>query len=398
MIRKERVAMIAGVAAILAGLLLLLLEVESPLVILIGAIIGAVYGLPIGLLIELKRFQWLIVFLLMLLVPAAGLFHWAAPLFLLAVIVATVYMASHIMAPLFGGVTRDAFIHLAKLNLGIWRGFHIIEDGDTAFPKGGGRSLGPLLAILRPNNVAVMEGGTTQPRVIVGPKIGLTERFEFVKQIFDLKPTSKQMVFKGCLTSDGSEVDITIKSLAGLNISDQTRREPEKITSYESTFLHKLHMDMPDWEAHFASKLEQATRQIICKYTMMDLQSNVDSDAIALNIQRYLNSKLTTIWGIKTLELTIERIALPSSYVKANAEASAAALTMQILSSAKSDGLGTLARGYKVAKDEGMPDDLIRQELVGGHLEQMAQEPGVGALLSPALSAALREMLESMKP
>lgn len=75
MIRKERVALIAGVAAIVAGILLMVLEVKSPPFILLGAIVGALYGIPIGLLIELKRLQWLVVFLLMLLVPTAGLFH-----------------------------------------------------------------------------------------------------------------------------------------------------------------------------------------------------------------------------------------------------------------------------------------------------------------------------------
>jgi len=375
------------------------LEVENPAIILIGAVIGALYGLPIGLSVEMKqhRRQWWVVFLLMLLVPVTGLFHWSAPLFLLAVIGATIFMTSQTMAPLFEGKVKDAFVHLIKLNLGIWRGFQIIEDGETAFPQSGGRPLGPVLTIVRQNSLAILEGGKTQPRFIIGPSVVPTDRFEYVKKIINLKPKSQAKTVKGCLTKDGMEVDVVLTSLAGLNVSDQTRREPGKVTVFESSFLQKLHLDMPDWEAYFVSVLEEAIRYAISRHAMIGLLDNSIYGTISVDVRRYLETKLKQ-WGIRTLELTIERITLPTTFVKAKAEAAAAALAMEILAIARRDGLVTMADGYNVASTLGMPDDQINRELLRSTLEQIVRQPSVGALLSPALSAALREMLESLRP
>lgn len=397
MIRKDRIALIAGGVAVVFGLVLILLEVEEPIVILLGCIIGGVYGLPIGLFIELKRRQWFIVFLLMLLVPASALFHWAAPLFLLIVIGATIYMDSYIMSPLFGGSNKQVFQHLGKLNLGIWRGFQIIEDGKSTFPQGDGRVLGPTMTIVRANSAVILEGGQTQPRIIVGPKAEATGRFEYVKAMFNLKPKAEQKTLKRCVTADGIEIDVTLNSLAGLNVSEQTRKDPSKITVFESTFLQRLHLDLPDWENLFENTLEQATRREISKHRMLSLIGTTDYEAISLNIQSFIGTKLKD-WGIRTIELSVVNIALPPTFVQANADAVATKLATEILTVARHDGLIMMADGYNVARQLGMPDDMINRELLRSTLESIIQTPGVGALLSPAVSAMLREVLESLRP
>lgn len=397
MIRKDIIALIASAVAVASGLLLILLEVKEPIVILLGCMIGGVYGLPIGLFIELKRRQWLVVFLLMLLIPASALFHWAVPLFLLVVTGATIYMASQIMSPLFDGSSKRAFQHLGKLNLGIWRGFQIIEDGETTFPQGAGRILGPTMTIVRANSVAILEGGKTQPRIIVGPKAEATEKFEYVKGMFNLKPKAEQKTLTRCLTADGIEIDITLNSLAGLNVSEQTRKDPSKITVFESTFLQKLYLDLPSWEDFFASVLEQATRREISKHRMLSLIGSTDYEAISQNIQSRVTARLKD-WGIRTIELSLVKIAMPPTFVQTNADAVAARLATEILTVARHDGLIMMADGYNVAHQLGMPDDMINRELLRSALESILQTPGVGALLSPAVSAMLREVLESLRP
>ena len=262
MIRKERVAIVSGIAAIVVGVVLILFETPDPIIVLAGVLVGAIYGIPIGLLIETKRRQWLAIFALMLFLPAAAVvIHWTAPLFLIATVAATVYMNSYILSPLFNESMDEAFIHLVKLITGMWRGIQIVEDGKIIVPSGGGRVMGPTLLIVRPNNAVVLEGGK-QPRVVFGQIFLVTERFEYVKEVFDLRPKQERYSISDCLTSDGIAIRLRITTVAGIKIRLATRQDGTTQVPAEAAYIQRLYWYLQEWDSRLEAAINTAIRRI----------------------------------------------------------------------------------------------------------------------------------------
>lgn len=392
MIRKERVAIVSGIAAIVVGVVLILFETPDPIIVLAGVLVGAIYGIPIGLLIETKRRQWLAIFALMLFLPAAAVvIHWTAPLFLIATVAATVYMNSYILSPLFNESMDEAFIHLVKLITGMWRGIQIVEDGKIIVPSGGGRVMGPTLLIVRPNNAVVLEGGK-QPRVVFGQIFLVTERFEYVKEVFDLRPKQERYSISDCLTSDGIAIRLRITTVAGIKIRLATRQDGTTQVPAEAAYIQRLYWYLQEWDSRLEAAINTAIRVVIARYDLEHLLVATPYDRIAIEVKEHVNRHLLK-WGVKMYDVSVESVTPPVELITRNAEATAE----QVRAQAWREAMKLIADGYNIARDMNMPEAMIDREVIRRTLEQMAKEPGVGAPISPAFSAILRELFESLR-
>lgn len=392
MIKKERVAIFSGIVATVVGVLLVLLEPPNSTVILIGVIVGAIYGVPIGLYIETKRRQWLAIFALMLFLPAAALMiHWSAPVFLVATVAATVYMNSYILSPLFNENIAEAFVHLVKLITGMWRGIQVVESGKTIVPSDGRRVLGPTLLIIRPNNAVVLEGGK-KPRVVFGQAFLVTERFEYVKGVYDLRPKQERYSISDCLTSDGIAIRLRIVTIAGIKIRLSTRQDGATQAPAEEAYIQRIYWYLEEWNSRLEAAINTAARIVIARYDLEHLIVATPYDRIALEIKEHVNQHLLK-WGMKMYDLSVESVTPPAELLKQNAEATAE----QVRAQAWKEALLLIADGYNIARGMNMPEAVIDREVLRRTLEQMASEPGVGALISPAFSSILRELFESLR-
>lgn len=249
---------------------------------------------------------------------------------------------------------------------------------------------------MRPNCAIALEGGPIQPRIVLGPTFLITERFEYIKQVFDLQPEQTSEPLKGCLTSDGIEVRLDITSMAGLNIRSNSRRDTKTVSPAELEYLQRQYWYITEWRTKLSSALKEAAHSCIAQYSLEHLVVKPPYEHIRREIRIEANSRLRK-WGIRVFDLSIENIAPPADLVKRNADATAAATEEQIRAQAWKDALIVMADGYDVARQLNLPEDMIHREVLRRTLEQLAQEPGVGALFSPSMSAALRELLESIR-
>ncbi len=396
-IKKERVAIWSGGIGLLFAMAAATMEFYDPVLLIGAVVIGAIYGVPTGLLVETGRKQWLAILVLMTLLPLSGLLvHWLLPLFLLLTIAVTVYLNSYVMAPLLNNSTKESFLHLVRIITGMWRGIQIVEGGKVVVPPGGARVLGPAITIVRPNCAIALEGGPIQPRIVLGPTFLITERFEYIKQVFDLQPEHTCEPLKGCLTSDGIEVRVDITSMAGLNIRSNSRRDTKTVSPAELEYLQRQYWYITEWRAKLSSALKESAHNCIAQYSLEHLVARPPYERIRREIRIESNIRLRK-WGIRVFDLSIENIAPPADLVKRNAAATAAATEEQIRAQAWKDALIVMADGYDVARQLNLPEEMIHREVLRRTLEQLAQEPGVGALFSPSMSAALRELLESIR-
>lgn len=160
-------------------------------------------------------------------ISAAGwLGGWKGSLLAIVAVIAVLYAASRFLFVAYDVSRRMAFRALLAVMFGMEYPYFIVEDGRIARESEGKLPLrigGPGLAVIRPGNAVVFERGGKCSK-ISGPGLEFTERFEFPKEVVDLRMQVRSQNVHA-LTKDGIPVDITASVFFKIKAGDQEPSE-----------------------------------------------------------------------------------------------------------------------------------------------------------------------------
>ncbi|HRJ43202.1 MAG: hypothetical protein KJZ86_04495 [Caldilineaceae bacterium] len=390
MIRRDKVAlwmaMVAVVSAVLAGLTFS----QNWLPVLGAALLGAVYGFPVAMWIESKLNHWWLVLLVMVLIPLSYFLPpWATPAAIIVTAMSTIWLYSIAMAEFFGRDRSGAFVLLIKLVTGFWRGIQIVDEGKSS----AARIPGPVITVIRPSNAVILEGGTEQHKVRAGPTFFHTDKFEYIRDVIDLRPIrSPGIVIDKAISKDRIPTTVRLTYIFGLRVRKDVRLGRATISDGEERIIRDLHNTLPDWREEVRSILTAATRSAVAGYDLDALMNASHFGQIQGNI-RSLAMRQLVRYGIHIHRLTIERIDPPEEILKAQSAAAEEAANAH----AWREALLIFANGYAAARQTGMPERVLRREAARRTLEHLARNQNADNLFIGPIIAALKEMMQTIK-
>jgi regulator of protease activity HflC (stomatin/prohibitin superfamily) len=243
--------------------------------------------------------------------------------------------------PKVSGVTRwQAIRLLLSLVFNTSYPYYLVEDGELtqSKPKGILPALGgPGVAVIKPYNAVVFERAGNITR-IEGPGMFLTERFEFIKKIIDLRKQWIEFTAEDVLTRD--HVPVSFGCGVGFRIEarkDTAKRVEEQSEAFEgSRFVGIIGGDYPvykrtiyravygttaaGWRLLSKGATETQLRAVLRQYRLEDLYRLRDDeltedesviDEIAREVQDRV-SQISPHWGTTITTLVIKTLEAPA--------------------------------------------------------------------------------------
>jgi len=276
-------------------------------------------------------------------------------------------------------VIASHLFQLAGVNLG----FQIVEDGATTFPPNAGRLLGPRFLIIRPDNAVILENGARQTR-IAGPTTLTTDRFEYVKRVFDLRRQQRSWVIEDVLTKDLMPLTVRIAATYGPRVRPRARTGELALNETERDFIRQADLNVPDLAQFTHSAMERAVGQVAGQVNLNDFLDAANREQIEQEIFLEANRRLRP-WGVRVDTLMVEGMRPQPAVTTATTTqwvANAEIVTEQRRNRVWQDWLAAVASGYQQAMAVGVPRDAIHREAVRRTLEQIGRSLNAG--LSPA--------------
>lgn len=369
---------------------------------ILGAVTGAVIGLPLGQALVTKRRRWLAAIVLnILFVLSFVVGGWWGSMYALAVSALTFFISAAILRSLYGGSEFKALGHHLRLATGLARSIQIIDQGQTVVPSDAAFLMGPHLILVRPDNAVILERGPQQTRVS-GPAVIGSKPFEYVKRIFDLRQKQETFAWHNVLTEDLMATTVEISVTYGINISVAGRRGQTTLTPSEIDTIQRIDSQMPDWQSEAKAAIEGSVRRAVSSWSLDDLLTHRTFNRLENHILTLANRKVSR-WGITIRQVVVKNVqpeqevtAATASLWLADAEAAVASKLERARAFAWRDALKTLADGYKDAIAMGMPDAAIHREMLRRALEQIAKDPATKLILTPELDSALGSLRRSI--
>lgn len=260
-------------------------------------------------------------------------------------------------------------------------------------------SYGPRLVIIQPQTAATMVRGGTLTR-IVGPGIYLTEKFEYVEHVFNLRPLHRTYHLQDVLTSEQLTVAIDISITYCILVTRSARFGERALRSVEINHLRRLSSWAVDWETLLHEIVDKNTRSSVGR---RELRTGLDVEvhqAIQDEILRRTQSDVAER-GLYINELYLLSIQPDSNIIRISSENWLVALRNDILvqqegarGRAWATAINAIATAYSEVSAQGLPDSIVYRELVRRLFEQASLDPGVKALLQSELARMLSNSVE----
>jgi hypothetical protein len=330
----------------------------------------------------------------------------------------TFFLSAAVLRPFYGGSRLEAFWTHLLIVLGRTRGYQIVDDGRIVYPDGPGPHLGPRLVIIRPGNAAILERSAS--RRTAGPSIFTSERFEYVKKVYDLREQQRSFVVENALTCDLVPIEARVTATFRLDICDSARcgpdvvipphpykpdkpdkrewQTPTEMTDGEKNLLLHMPFAMPNWQNATQGVLEKCVRRVIRSRSLTELLSVADLEPLEAYIAFRANIR-TSRWGVRVIHVILENLQ-PKPRLTEAAEGRWVAITEtdtivaaeQARASGMRNALIILASGYEAAKRLGMSGAEIHREVLRRTLECVATDPATKMLFTPELGALLASL------
>jgi regulator of protease activity HflC (stomatin/prohibitin superfamily) len=303
---------------------------------------------------------------------------------------ATFLVSARLLRDFYGGSTWDAFRHQLGLSLGQMRGLQVIEDGRVVIPSSSGTLLGPRLIIIRPGNAALLVNGGRVTRV-TGPRIFRSERFEFVKHVYDLQERQELWTLEKVLTNDLIPTTVKLTTTYMLEISQEARQGDTPLSDDEAHILRRLPFTMPQWPEATRSAVEQSVRQVVSSEDLDGLLASSHHRPLEQRIINLTNQR-TLDWGVRIRNVIIECLQPMAEITGATSSRWIADANNVEVARAQAfkDALLIIADAYRIARDDmEMPDEAIYREVLRRTLEQLAKDPATKLVITPELRGLL---------
>lgn len=359
-----------------------------------GAVTGTLIGLPLGQAVMTKRCRWLAVVVLNILFVLSFIVSgWWVSVYALAVSALTFFISAAILRSLYGGSEFEALAHQLKVAIGLTRGFQIVDEGKTIFPKNSTSPMGPYIIIVRPDNAVILERGSQRTR-ISGPAFLQSRPFEYVKRIYDLRQKQESFTLHNVLTSDLMVTTVGISVTCGINISAGARRGQTPLTATEIATIEWIDSRMPNWEWETKAAIEGGVRLAVSSYSLEHLLTHTTFAVLERQILGEINRR-TRNWGIRVQEVVVKSVLPGQEVTAARTSRWLADLEEQARATAWSSALQVLANGYQVAKGLGMSEEQIHREVLRRTLEHIGKDPASKVIITPELDSALAGLRRS---
>lgn len=334
----------------------------------LGAIIGGLAGMALGAFATTRRRRWLAVGLLSVQIVLAFFVGGGFGLAFTVIAVAlTFFIASAVLAELYGGGELEAALSHLRLVLGVIQGLQVVDDTTPVGAQTGKPLFGPRLLIVRAGKAVVLERGAQ--RRVVHPSITTTAPFEYVRYVYHLGDVQTTHAFMNVLTQDLVSCNVQLTAVYRLTIRPEVRSGADRPNVAEEALLLRLPLSMPNWETALKQVLEQCVRQAVGKQQLEKLLDGSAVDTVELAITNRARTRISG-WGI-----TLQQIIVHS--ISASPEV-AAAMEMRRKERERalgmSDALAILADGYKQAQSVGMQQNDVWVEVLRRTLEQIVQQ------------------------
>ncbi|MBX3052189.1 MAG: hypothetical protein KF753_11975 [Caldilineaceae bacterium] len=362
---------------------------------LLGGVSGVLLGWSVGQAIQTRKRRWWAIAALLLCYLAAweltGLSGLAIALICTGI---TLFLSAAVLRDLYAGSEMEAFVHHLKILTGLNRGFHIVSEGKSVVPAGSDSVFGPRLIIVKPNTGAILESGPRHTQTL-GPGICMSRPFEYIKEVFDLRPKTERLRVAEVRTKDHLQVTVQVSLLLRIDIRAAVRQGSESISESEQRKLQHIYSYHQDWVEAAKQEVISHVRRYVSARTLDAILDPGHYDAMARDVIRNSNKRVNK-WGVRVDRAIVESIQ-PRPEVAARMEEKwVESLRRQSFAEAErsrayawSDAVRIMAEGYRVAKENNMPQDAIQREIVRRTLEKIASEPGLNALVGSHIAGEI---------
>jgi len=366
-----------------------------------GAVTGILIGLPLGQAVMTKRCRWLAVVVLNILFVLSFIVSgWWVSVYALAVSALTFFISAAILRSLYGGSEFEALAHQLKVAIGLTKGFQIVDEGKTIFPKNSTSPMGPHIIIVRPDNAVILERGSRRTR-LSGPDFIQSSPFEYVKRIYDLRQKQVSMTLSNVLTSDLMTTTVEISITYGIDVPAEARRGERPLTRAERDRIQWIDSHMSDWDQETKDTVEGSIRRVVGSWNLDTLLAPGTLDRLESQVLALANRKVSS-WGIQIRQVAIKSVQPERKVTEASTNlrlADVEAALMDRIERARAfawrDALITLADGYQQAVKLGMSESAIHRELLRRMLEQISKDPATKLILTPELGSTLMGLRRS---
>lgn len=279
----------------------------------------------------------------------------------------TFFIASAVLAELYGGGEFQAVLTHLRLVFGTIQGIHNIDDTTPLGAQTGKPLFGPRLLIVRTGKAVVLERGAQ--RRVVHPHITTTAPFEYVKYVHHLGDVQSAHTFMNVLTQDLVSCNVQMTAVYTLTIRPEVRNGADPPNAAEQELLLRLPLSMPAWETALKQVLEQCVRQAVGRQQLERLLDGSVLDTVELAVTNRARTRIAA-WGITLQEVIIQSVSASPEVAAAmemRRKERERALGMQ-------EALAILAAGYDQAQRIGMQQNDIRIEVLRRTLEQVVQQ------------------------
>ena len=352
-------------------------DLPSPQLMLAGAIVGLMLGGPLITFMLTGRHRWLAIMALnACYIVAFVIGGWQAAVAAVTASVLAILVSAALFRHSFDESTWDAFSYEIKLALGRTKDLQVIEEGKTVLPKDGGQLFGPRTIVVKPNNAVILERGSKQTRVS-GPAMIMTEPFEYVRRIFDLRPRQERLSIGRIMTPDLLALDVVVDVTYRIDIPDEMRLGSKDFGEWQKLVIREIDLRVPEWEQATRNVIEGFVRQLVSSMDMLEMLKPAAAQRFEQRILRLSDDRCNREWHVRVDSLVLERVQ-PVSETAIHMNERAKAATQR-------DALRLMADGYKQARDRGMTDDEIQYAVLRHTLEQIAKDSNTELFLTPEL-------------
>jgi hypothetical protein len=290
---------------------------------LLSIAVGVLTGVPLGLAIATRRWQWVGVaavadVLLLLLITG----QWIALGLALIIAAATFFCSACALSEFYGGNELAALHdHLSLIFRGVSE-THEIEGGKLIPPSKAKKKTGPRKIKIPPGNaVVLLRHRSSSKRLphgipdpipphlldVQGPKVGecVASASERVIATFDLREKHNSYSLDMVQTSNGIAVTVRVAVTSCLDVREAARQGDIELSSLEKDHLRHLAMTVSDWEPIMKSALENSLRLAIGLVPAILLLSGQSYPMVERCVLSASNARLNP-QGIRVSHVTIE--------------------------------------------------------------------------------------------